>query len=44
MRMLELQALPGKVSEKFNRTEKFSDIDARFRAEDAQWSLFEKAA
>lgn len=43
-RMLELQALPGKVSEKFNRTEKFSDIDARFRAEDAQWSLFEKAA
>ena len=44
MRMLELQALPGKVSEKFNRTEKFSDIDARFRAEDAQRSLFEKAA
>ena len=43
-RMLELQALPGKVSEKFNRTEKFSDIDARFRAEDAQWSLFEEAA
>ena len=43
-RMLELQALPGKVSEKFNRTERFSDIDARFRAEDAQWSLFEKAA
>ena len=43
-RMLELQALPGKVSEKFNRTEKFSDIDARFRAEDAQRSLFEKAA
>lgn len=35
-RMLELQALPGKVSEKFNRTERFSDIDARFRAEDAQ--------
>lgn len=43
-RMLELQELPGKVSEKFNRTERFSDIDARFRAEDAQWSLFEKAA
>ena len=43
-RMLELQALPGKVSEKFNRTERFSDIDARFRAEDAQRSLFEKAA
>ena len=43
-RMLELQALPGKVSEKFNRTERFSDIDARFRAEDAQRSLFEEAA
>ena len=43
-RMLELQALPGKVSEKFNRTERFSDIDARFRAEDAQRSLFERAA
>ena len=43
-RMLELQELPGKVSEKFNRTERFSDIDARFRAEDAQRSLFEKAA
>lgn len=33
-RMLELQALPGKVSEKFNRTERFSDIDAQFRRED----------
>ena len=43
-RMLELQALPGKVSEKFNRTGTFSDIDARFRMEDAQKSLFENAA
>ena len=34
-RMLELQAMPGKVSEKFNRTERFSDIDAAFRKEDA---------
>ena len=34
-RMLELQAMPGKVSEKFNRTQKFSDIDAMFRQEDA---------
>ncbi len=33
-RMLELQALPGKASEKFNRTQKFSDIDAAFRRED----------
>ncbi len=43
-RMLELQALPGKVSEKFNRTDTFSDIDARFRMEDARKSLFESAA
>ncbi len=34
-RMLELQALPGKVTEKFNRTQRFSDIDALFRQEDA---------
>ena len=34
-RMLELQAMPGKGSEKFNRTERFSDIDAAFRKEDA---------
>lgn len=40
-RMLELQAMPGKVSEKFNRTERFSDIDAAFRKEDA---LCQKAA
>lgn len=29
-RMLELQALPGKVTEKFNRTTTFSEIDAGF--------------
>lgn len=40
-KMLELQAMPGKVSEKFNRTERFSDIDAAFRKEDA---LCKKAA
>ena len=33
-RMLELQALPNKATEKFNRTQKFSDIDAIFRQED----------
>ena len=33
-RMLALQAIPGKVTEKFNRTQKFSDIDAIFRQED----------
>ena len=43
-RMLELQALPGKVSEKFNRTMTFADIDAIFRQEDAQLSLFRQAA
>jgi len=43
-RMLELQALPGKVSEKFNRTERFSDIVARFRLEDAQTGLWQNAA
>ena len=33
-RMLALQAIPGKTTEKFNRTQKFSDIDALFRQED----------
>ena len=33
-RILELQALPGKVSEKFDRKRCFSDIDALFRQED----------
>ncbi len=43
-RMLELQARPGKVTEKFNRTQKFSDIDAMFRAEDEQAEPLPKAA
>ena len=34
-RMLELQALPGKVTEKFNRTQRFDEIDALFREEDS---------
>ena len=34
--MLALQAIPGKATEKFNRTQKFSDIDAMFRQEDEQ--------
>ena len=42
--MLELQALPGKVTEKFNRTQKFSDIDEMFRQEDAQMDLLQKIA
>ena len=43
-RMLELQAIPGKVSEKFNRTQRFSDIDEAFRQEDAQQDIFRRAA
>ena len=43
-RMLELQALPDKVSEKFNRTQRFSDIDAMFREEDQENGLQQKAA
>lgn len=43
-RMLELQALPDKVSEKFNRTMTVADIDAIFKQEDAQQSLFRQAA
>ena len=33
-RMLELQAIPGKATEKFNHTQRFSDIDVIFRQED----------
>lgn len=43
-RMLELQALPGKVSEKFNRDMTFQDIDTVFRQEDEQLNLWENAA
>ena len=35
-RMLELQAIPGKTTEKFNRTQTFADIDASVRLEDEQ--------
>ena len=43
-RMLELQAIPGKTTEKFNRTQKFSDIDELFRQEDARADDFRDAA
>ena len=33
-RMLELQAIPGKATEKFNRTQTFADIHRLFRQED----------
>ena len=43
-RMLELQAIPGKATEKFNRTQRFSDIDAIFRQEDQQAADIPEAA
>ena len=43
-RMLALQAIPGKVSEKFNRTQKFSDIDAMFRQENGEAAPRQAAA
>lgn len=43
-RMLELQTLPGKVAEKFNRTQRFSDIDAMFREEDQENGFRQEAA
>ena len=42
-RMLALQAIPGKTTEKFNRTQKFSDIDAMFRQEDGEAALRQAA-
>ena len=42
-RMLELQAIPNKATEKFNRTQKFSDIDSMFRQEDGIAALRQAA-
>ena len=39
-RLLELQALPNKATDRFTRTERFCDIDEQFRLDDAQLSLF----
>lgn len=39
--MLELQAMPNKCTELFNRTQRFSDIDSKFRNDDAQMTIFE---
>ena len=36
-RMLALQAIPGKATEQFNRTQTFADIDRLFRLEDRQF-------
>lgn len=40
-RMLELQALPNKVTERFDRKRTFAEIDEEFRAVDAQISIFD---
>lgn len=40
-KMLELQALPNKCSELFNRTQRFSDIDNGFRLDDMQVTIFD---
>lgn len=40
-RMLELQAMPNKCSERFNRIQRFSDIDYNFRLADAQITMFD---
>lgn len=40
-RMMELQALPNKCTELFNRTQRFSDIDRDFKIDDLQMSIFD---
>lgn len=40
-KMLELQALPNKVTERFDRKRTFAEIDEEFRADDAQISIFD---
>lgn len=39
--LLSLQRLPNKATEKFNRELRFDEIDAAFRMDDAQVSLFD---
>ena len=40
-RMLELQSMPNKCTELFNRKQRFSDIDFNFRMDDAQITMFD---
>ena len=40
-RMLELQALPNKVTEKFDRKRTFAEIDEKFKSDDAQMTLYD---
>jgi len=44
VKMLELQALPNKATDKFNRTMRFDEIDANFRFDDMQMNLCEQGA
>lgn len=39
-RLMQCQAAPNKATERFNRDERFDEIDALFKFEDAQLSLF----
>lgn len=40
-RMLELQALPNKVTEKFDRKQTFAEIDEKFKSDNAQMTLYD---
>lgn len=40
-RMLQLQAVPNKASELFNRKLRFDDIDSIFKMDDAQMTIFD---
>lgn len=44
VRLLECQKAPSKATEKFNRDYRFDEIDALFKAEDDQFSLFTPTA
>lgn len=39
-RLMELQRLPNKATERFTRELRFDEIDAMFRMDDAQFTLF----
>lgn len=40
-RLLDLQKVPNKATDRFNRDLRFDEIDAMFRMDDAQVSIFE---
>lgn len=41
-KMMRLQIVPGKVTEKFNRSQTFADIDAMFREWDLQTAAYDR--